>query len=301
MECESAIDEKTLRQGDIFAAHPSTENWENPWRRFGIVLSADCDLAQRKTGPTLVYVPIVGLATYLADAWLPTQAEKLRQKCVQQLDRNLQAENGSVTARHIEAWTIEQLEAALTSSRSATEERRRDQVTSVLKLRAALLDLSRLAKVKEPSGLSELDSALSQLFVHQELIANVSQPGPAHRRKIVHEALCGLGARDRLDTWPLCDLIGLDPEMREQEQFGFVVDLRRFSVLPVEKILIDKREWLRHRDSFVRICRLRGIYKADLVQKFANLFVRVGLEDRREEEHRHMFDRASKKLVPESS
>ena len=89
----------------------------------------------------------------------------MRQKCVQQLDRNLQAENGSVTARHIEAWTIEQLEAALTSSRSATEERRRDQVTSVLKLRAALLDLSRLAKVKEPSGLSELDSALSQLFV----------------------------------------------------------------------------------------------------------------------------------------
>ena len=90
----------------------------------------------------------------------------------------------------------------------------------------------------------------------------------------------------------------LDPEMREEENGGFVIDLRRFSALPLDLVLTDKREWLKRSETYLRICRLRGLYKADLMQKFANLLVRVGLDDTRPDEHRRIFELISRRLVP---
>jgi hypothetical protein len=61
---------------------------------------------------------------------------------------------------------------------------------------------------------------------------------------------------------------------------------------------IDRAQWYGKRDHYLRICRLRGLYKADLIQKFANLFVRVGLEDYRDDEHRRAFKRCAESLFP---
>jgi hypothetical protein len=104
MECERSDPSDPLRQGDIVAAQPQTEAWKSPWTRFGIILSADCDLAQGKTGPNLVYAPIIGHHTYLADVWLPSEASRLAHRGKDIIDKRLTEFDAKVSYRHIDAW-----------------------------------------------------------------------------------------------------------------------------------------------------------------------------------------------------
>jgi hypothetical protein len=100
MECERSDPTDPVRQGDIVAAHPG-----NPWSRFAVVLSADCDLAQGKTGPNFVYAPIVGHYTYLADVWLPSEAAKLVARGRELVDKKLARFDAKVSCRHIDNWS----------------------------------------------------------------------------------------------------------------------------------------------------------------------------------------------------
>src|SRR3954464_13201303 len=114
MECEHPYRDNRLRQGDIFAAHPQTENWGDPWRRFGVILTADCDLEKGKGGPSLVFVPIVGLQTYLSDVWIPTHASDLYDSAVRQADKALSDFEGSrLTSRHLLRQSIDDISKQL--------------------------------------------------------------------------------------------------------------------------------------------------------------------------------------------
>ena len=299
MECDHPIDDGVLRQGDIFVAHPGTPNWQDPWRRFGVILSADCDIAQGKTGKNLVQVPIIGLNTYLADVWIPDQAGKLHQQALDRLEKTLTEFNEpKVTPRHALAWDDDALISALSKPQTSSETDRQKKIKRVISLRTAIREVEQLCKPAPNSKVGQLPQMLELLFPTLEVITSPPNPGRAYRQKLLFGALCALSNRDRLDTWPILDLIGLDPEMRDDEQSGFVIDLRRFTVIPVANVLTSRQAWLVDTNAYLRVCRLRGIYKTDLMQRFANLFLRVGLEDRREENHKHMFDRLAKKLVP---
>src|SRR5690606_37343718 len=74
-------------------------------------------------------------------------------------------------------------------------------------------------------------------------------------------ALNGLLDPRRVDTWPICDLLGLDGQMKEDEGLGFVACLRHFTTLQYDKAFINKDQWLKDEHGYYRICRLRGIYK----------------------------------------
>lgn len=67
-ECIDANDDHPLRQGDIFEWNQETED---PWRRFGIVVTADCDIAHNKHRGRLSYVPILLISDYLRLFYLP--------------------------------------------------------------------------------------------------------------------------------------------------------------------------------------------------------------------------------------
>ena len=86
--------------------------------------------------------------------------------------------------------------------------------------------------------------------------------------------------------------------MVQNTDFGFIVPLRSFSLVPIARIEIDKGKWFQAPDKYLRICRLRGKYKTDLLQQFANMFVRVGLEDQRDDHHRLLFQRCADSLFP---
>lgn len=296
MECEHAHDANGLRQGDIFAAHPGTQNWQDPWRRFGVIISADCDLAQGKTGPNLVYVPIVGLHTYLKDVWLPSQIEGLVVSCQQKLEKALTSARGKqISVRHAMAWAEEDLITELKKGKDIDQA----ALDKISEFRSTIVSLSELLEgVKPDCDPSKFQSILGQFFNAHEKLEAVQKPGLTYRRSVIFNALNGLAQKDRADTWPLIDIIGLDPEMREDEKFGFVIDMRRFSVMSINSIVLDRMEWVKEEGLYLRVCRLGPSYKMDFLQKFALLFTRIGLDDRRNVEQKSLFNAVSARLMP---
>ncbi|MGY4512117.1 hypothetical protein [Bradyrhizobium sp. USDA 3650] len=263
MECEQPLSGNVLRQGDIIAAHPGTENWRNPWRRFGVILTADCDLEQQKGGANLVYIPVIGLKTYLADVWLPNHATALYETATRQAEKALDEFNDHhVTPRHLLRQSIEEIAKQLgmatvdrvddtgtagtqDNSRSeeqakAREKARKKQFERVKKLQEALTVLNELRTSKTPSAVADLDAMLGQLFPQHEFVSGGGKSGPGVRRELLKSGLTDLIQDSRVDTWPISDLVAMDPEMRADEAFGFVVDLRRFSVLETAKIQTNR-------------------------------------------------------------
>jgi hypothetical protein len=80
-ECDSLTTDDPLQQGDVF-------EWlgpEPPWRRFGIVITADCDLFFEKHSGILSYVPVIPLTEYLTLFHLPKRFEEHRQPVIEEL------------------------------------------------------------------------------------------------------------------------------------------------------------------------------------------------------------------------
>lgn len=302
MECERSNPSDALRQGDIVAAHPSTNNWNNPWTRFGVILSADCDLAQGKTGPNLAYLPIVSFHTYLADIWLPVEAARLADRGRQSIEKALTEFDSKLSYRHIENWG----EAGGSENISGSLEKHlRDRIADakfpkkreeIVSLWECVRSLDGMRQIPSSSQTDNVKDLLSRLATHRAIVERTFTQTPVNCQAMIEKALLAL--QDRLDAWLIRELINLDPEMTHPGNMGFVIPLRSFSVLPVGVVKTTYSEWLKDKSLYYRVCRLRGIYKADLVQKFANLFVRVGLEDHRDEEQRRMFQRCAKDLFP---
>jgi hypothetical protein len=186
-----------------------------------VILTADCDLEKGKGGPSLIYVPIVGLRTYLADVWLPTQAAALYEQGAKRLENLLYELDGNrITMRHVIRMSTDEVEAQLAASNPGDDKTRKSHIKRIMALKHALVDLGELQVPIKPTAVGELSQILDRFFPHQELIENPNKPGPANRRGLLYGSLCNLAQDDRVDTWPISDLIDLDPEMREEEHFG---------------------------------------------------------------------------------
>jgi hypothetical protein len=299
MECERSDPGDPLRQGDIIAAQPRTDGWKNPWTRFAVIISADCDLAQGKTGPNLVLLPIISHHTYLADMWLPAESERLAQRGRQAIDGRLASLDAKIAFRHINSWGesggVENITARLAEhlNNRHFEDVQSDMLVSIWQ---AVQGLGRLSQGSQPTQTNQLRSLLEQFFAHRSKIERESGDPNRFRRDLIERVLISIQSRS--DTWLVRELIGLDPDMVQGANFGFVIPLRSFRLLPTARIETERAKWYQNADNHLRICRLRGIYKSDLVQQFANLFVRVGLEDYRNEEHRRLFKRCAEDLFP---
>jgi hypothetical protein len=288
-----------LRQGDIVAAQPNSTAWNDPWKRFGIVLSADCDLAQNKTGPNLICLPIIDHSTFLRDIWLPDETSRLKSRLQDTIETRLAQFETKLKLRHIDRWgesggrdTItSEIQGSLSVSRKETVVARdigeiADCWERIKKLRNSTISDANVA----------LSTSLAPIIESHRYFDKSSKSDNDIGRWLLERALGSL--QDRSDTWLIKELIGLDPDMMSDTQHGFVVPLRSISSMPVESVTLDRITWYKQRDHYLRVCRLRGIYKADLVQSFANLFMRVGLEDYRKKEHERLFKRYAERLFP---
>lgn len=71
-------EEAPLRQGDIICRE-YRENSTEPYRtELGVIITADCDIAQDKMGPFFSYVSIISLEKYLTDVWAFEEVQRLR-------------------------------------------------------------------------------------------------------------------------------------------------------------------------------------------------------------------------------
>ncbi|RYY18167.1 MAG: hypothetical protein EON55_00210 [Alphaproteobacteria bacterium] len=70
-------DETPYAQGDILRRFTSNDP-DDP--EFGLIITADCDIAQAKAADRLTYVEVVSTRTYLETIWIPDQLQKFVKK-----------------------------------------------------------------------------------------------------------------------------------------------------------------------------------------------------------------------------
>jgi hypothetical protein len=72
-------DDPQLRQGDLFRWHD--RNYQSPWKTYGVVITADCDLINKKTYGQMSYLPVLTMEDYLWTFWRPEKfAQTLREQ-----------------------------------------------------------------------------------------------------------------------------------------------------------------------------------------------------------------------------
>lgn len=87
-ECHEVGDDRPIRQGDVFQwLTPSSD----PWAQFGVVITADCDIAHEKHRGILSYVPVLLFTEYLAQFYLPRKLETALTAVRAQLNKQIRA------------------------------------------------------------------------------------------------------------------------------------------------------------------------------------------------------------------
>jgi hypothetical protein len=73
-ECIEVTDSQPLRQGDVFEW---LDDSDNPYQQSGVIVTADCDIAQAKHTGILSYAPILRLKDYLRLFFLPRRLDRI--------------------------------------------------------------------------------------------------------------------------------------------------------------------------------------------------------------------------------
>lgn len=111
-ECEPALDDRPLRQGDVFRFHDADDD---AWQRLGVIVTGDCDIARNKHAGRLTYVPILSAHSYLSIFWLPRRLDALGGRLGERLvpmmrkiqQANLPQFTAPLSAERAQSWTIE--------------------------------------------------------------------------------------------------------------------------------------------------------------------------------------------------
>jgi hypothetical protein len=92
---KSISDDDEIRQGDIIRKLDMTSM---PRTTYGFILTADCDIAQRKAGERYTWLQILPVAEYIDGPWAREQLKKLSEKHAKNLCDYLNAQIKKVDA-----------------------------------------------------------------------------------------------------------------------------------------------------------------------------------------------------------
>jgi hypothetical protein len=270
VECEELGDPSTpLRQGDVL-------EWlgdhTDPWRRFAIVVTADCDLAHQKHAGLLACVPVLAHEDYLALFPLPARLAKAKAKLLERavaLIRGYQEANRpdfpvAMSDDAIAGW-IDAVEAdEIAEQLRVTEEKTARQLVDVV---TAIKTCSRAAST---GGLDPQLDALTTAWLVTQGKSTFEERRPALARELL----------DHLGRLPgdAIFLHGLSPYLRT----GYVAYLR--AIVNVDEGTVARRvPDLRDASAAAkRIARLTSPYVFHLSQALGQVFSAIGLPSRYE-------------------
>jgi len=251
-------DTEEVRQGDIIRKlHPETGEAE----KLGIVITADCDIAQRKVGERYTWLEIVPMAAYVEGPWAEEQLRKLSEKRSKAICEYL---NGQIRKRQLglAALTHESLVQWLRSKTaedilaSATGQAPAAEGKPLRDLQGFALTVS---ADENQSALSRLKAAWALLGVEEK-----------NQQESVRNALkAGGGFQDYFVL----------PELPRQAGLGFVVMLRSMQTIMSPDLYLTEQDARIHDRpyAFHRLGRLNDGIRFSITQKLAFLFSRIGM------------------------
>jgi len=262
-ECrELAIPEKT-RQGDVL-------QWIDPavdevWRRFGVVVTADCDIAWRKHRGIVSYCPILTLDNYLQLFWFPEQLRRHEERLsatlhadIVQLQKEYSDLTEPVSAGEIPSWL---------------EDRGPQGVVEDLKVpdgkRQALLQrlelYQRVARAKSSQDVNEQVAAMA--------FAKAGSLRAEDGRKREQDVWKDFQGHKLPGDWFFLT------RLPGGHDGGFIVYLRRIQEIPENQIAIEP-DTERNKPGTVtarRLGRMNSPFLYRLTQQLAAVFADIGL------------------------
>lgn len=251
-------DTEEVRQGDIIRKlNPKTGETE----KLGIVITADCDIAQKKAGERYTWLEIVPMAAYIEGLWAQEQLRKLSEKRSKAICEHL---NGQIRKLQpgLAALTHESLVQWL---RSKTAEEILATATGQGRIADGkpLRDLQGFALTV---SVDETQSAFSRLQAAWKLFGVEEKTQQESVRNAFKD---GGGFQDYFVL----------PELPRQTGLGFVVILRSMWTIMAPDLYLTEQDARIHDrpDAFHRLGRLNDGIRFSITQKLAFLFSRIGM------------------------
>lgn len=251
-------DTEEVRQGDIIRKlNPETGEAE----KLGIVITADCDIAQKKAGERYTWLEIMPMAAYIDGPWAQEQLRKLAEKRSKSICEYL---NSQIRKVHpgLAPLTHDSL-AQWLSSKTAEE---------------ILTTTTGKAPAEDAKSLRELQGLA--------LTVSADETQSAFSRLKAAWALFGTDERSQQDSVRNAFKDGggfqdyfVLPELPRQNGFGFVVMLRSMWTIMAPDLYLTEQDARIHDspDAFHRLGRLNDGIRFSIAQKLAFLFSRIGM------------------------
>ncbi|WP_154814589.1 hypothetical protein [Actinophytocola xinjiangensis] len=245
-----------LRQGDVLeAVDPSRSKWQ----RHLLVLTADCDFAYDKHQGRVTCVPVLAATEYLLEMQVPRLREKSLAKILRTLRAELTGVGANISDERLRAWPCEVEPAKIITSIGldgpAAE-------TVGASLRAIRL-------LSQPT--TSLGEAVDQIVTAQLVMSDART-----RDAVIRQTVSQLRGPY---SQPPGDTLFLSAIARNHD-IGYFVYLRHLEQVWQPEIAIGPA---RRAVSYRRISRLQDRYIHSIVQRFALVFLSIGLPKEYEE------------------
>ena len=266
-ECREALDDKPLRQGDVFRWVADVD--DGVWLHAGVVITADCDLALNKTYGRLSFVPLLPEAEFYWNFWRPGKfgpiLEKLLATGAQRASKQLSKRDGverSISPNGLADW-IDRAGPRAVAVECAGENR--SLVPTLVNVFEPVERVSKLLQAQSPNW----DALRNALPLRKPTHSPDTYEGIAAEFKDVVTSLPG-------DVFFLSEVPGALPG-------GYFAMLRYVSQCALEDVRISA-ETLRFEGGRARrISRIPAPFLYSLTQGIGRVFSDIGLPESYEE------------------
>lgn len=246
-----------LRQGDVLE---SVDSKPSMWERHLLVITADCDFAHSKHQGRVTCIPLLTTNEYLLEMAVPRLRDRLVKKPLGELQSILRRSGfPNATDQRVRAWVCEEDDDTIIADLGIGNEDRDVLVRTLSSIR--MID----------SPVATLEEATNALVEAQLLSSQ-----PPKRSNAINNVLNPL--RESF-SHPPGDALFLSAVAPKQE-IGYFAYLRHLEQVWEPEISIRPT---RHEVKYRRISRLHDRFIHALVQKFAMVFMSVGLPDEYED------------------
>lgn len=254
-------DEEDIRQGDVIRRLQRENDRLESW---GFIITADCDIAQRKIGDRFTCLEIVRSEEYLEHHWAPEQfrrfADKQTKFACESLNGRIKRSNSMLSAldgASLRTWLAEMSAESIVSAVGGPAD-------------AKLLTL--LRALRFAFGYERIGTRLEDLRQAWSLAGRDAKT----QRSSIKEAF------DPDRGFP--DFV-LVPELPATDGYGFVILLRAISTLQASALFRSETEARINGkpEAFHRIGRFSDDLRFSVAQKLAFLFSRIGMSTQYED------------------
>lgn len=239
-----------LRQGDVLEA---VDTAASCWQRHLLVLTADCDLAHAKHRGRVTCVPLLTAREYLMEMKIPGLRENAMGKFIGELRKVLPPDGPNISDERLREWPCEVAPSEIVSALGLTGQ-------GADTARAAL-DSIRLAG----QAAVNLDDAVKALIE-----AQAAAPHAKKRDNIVSTMVQALKMPYSQPPGDALFLSAIAPD----NDLGYFAYLRHLEQVAEDEIAIGPA---RTAATYRRIAHLQDRYTHALVQRFALVFMSIGL------------------------